>query len=64
MKIKVVKITQELVESEPKAYPKHQRESILLEMLIMSESIQLQNVNTKSKWHSVVPSCLYDNDEV
>ena len=36
-------------------------ESILLEMLVMSENKQLQNINTKSKWRSVVPSCYYDN---
>ena len=27
-----------------------------------SENIRLQNINTKSRWHSVVPSCLYDNE--
>ena len=36
-------------------------ESIKPKMLVMNENIQLQNINTKSKWRSVVPSCYYDN---
>ena len=33
---------------------------ILLEMRIMNQNIQLQNINTKSKWCGVETSCLND----